>query len=238
MKLLLTSNGLSNDSIASAFQQLIGKEPKDSKVAFIPTAANGERGNKDWLIDDMYRIKERGYIVDIVELTAISPEELQKTLEEVDAIFVGGGSTFYLSFWMQKSGLFDILPGLLKTKVYAGISAGSMITGESLRLSSDVKNYNEVIEHYGPLADDDYDLMGPPGQSSSKTLKFVPFLFRPHLNSDYFPRVRKDFLEKAATKIPAPIYAIDDESAIKVIDDQLDVISEGEWLVFNEGGNS
>lgn len=239
MKLLLTSNGLSNNSIAKAFQELIGKDPKDSKVAFIPTAANGERGNKDWLIDDMHRIKEQGYYVDMVELTAISLEELRKTLQAMDAIFVGGGSTFYLSYWMQKSGLFDILPELLKTKVYAGISAGSMITGESLRLSSDVKNYNEVIEHYGPLADDDYDLTGPPGQSSSKTLKFVPFLFRPHLNSDYFPRVRKDFLEKAATKISAPIYAIDDESALKIVDGSVEVISEGEWLLFNDkSGNT
>jgi peptidase E len=66
MKLLLTSNGLSNDSIAKAFAELIGKDPKDAKVAFIPTASNLERGNKSWLIDDMYRIKEQGYAVEVV----------------------------------------------------------------------------------------------------------------------------------------------------------------------------
>lgn len=234
MRLLLTSNGLSNDSIAKAFQELIGKEPQNSKVVFIPSAANGERGNKDWLIDDMYRIKQLGYQVDIVELTAISEEDLKKVLNEADAVFVGGGSTFYLSYWMQKVGMFEILPELLKTKVYAGISAGSMIVGESLRLSSDVLNSSEVIEHYGPLEDDDYDLVGPPDQSSSKTLKLVPFLFRPHLNSDYFPRVRKDFLQNAAKKISERIYALDDESALKIVDDKIEVISEGEWLFLND----
>jgi len=228
MKLLLTSNGLSNDSIAKAFQELIGKEPKDAKVAFIPTAANGERGNKDWLIDDMHRIRERGYYVDVVELTAISPEELQKTLKEMDAIFVGGGNTFYLSYWMQKTGLFELLPELLKTKVYAGISAGSMITNKNLMLSS------EFLAQDGPLEDVDYDLLGPEGQSSGKTLNLVDLLFRPHLNSRFFPLVRGESLKEKTKDIKLPVYAMDDQSALEIIDGKIRVVSEGEWLVFNQ----
>lgn len=233
MKLLLTSNGLSNDSIAKAFQDLIGKEPKDAKVAFIPTAANPERGDKKWLIDDMYRIKEKGYYLDVIELPATRPEELKKILEEMDAIFVGGGNTFYLSYWMQKSRLFEMLPELLRTRVYAGISAGSMITGKSLTMAS------QALKNPTAFEDKDYDLLGPEGQSAGESLKFVDFLIRPHLNGNHFPHASKEFIEKAAKNITSSIYAIDDNSAVKVVDGNIEVISEGEWLLFNEpAGNS
>jgi dipeptidase E len=228
MKLLLTSNGLSNDSIATAFAGLIGKEPKDSKVAFIPTAANAERGNKSWLIDDLYRLKSRGYFVDIIELTATNGERLKEALEDMDAIFVGGGNTFYLSYWMQKSGLFDMLPELLQTKVYAGISAGSIVAGESLTMDS------QALENPQAFKDEDYDLLGPEGESSGKTLQLVNFLIRPHLNSGYFSLARKELLEEKAKDVKAPIYAIDDNSAVKVTDGSVKVISEGEWLVLND----
>jgi len=227
MKLLLTSNGLFNDSIAHAFQELIGKEPKDAKVVFIPTAANAERGNKDWLIDDLCRIKERGYVVDIVELTAIRTGDLQRVLEGSDAIFVGGGNTFYLSYWMQKSGFSKMLPRLLEARVYAGISAGSMVAGHSLTLAS------QAIENPQAFVDEDYELLGPAGESSGETLKLVDFLVRPHLNSRYFSVARKELLEEKAKQIDHPIYALDDNSAVKVVDGEAEVISEGDWLLLN-----
>ncbi len=225
MKLLLTSNGLSNDSIATAFANLIGKDPSDSKVAFIPSAANPSRENKDWLIKDMSRILEQGYSIDIVELTALSQEEIKDILQGVDAIFIGGGNSFYLSYWMQKTGLFDLLPELLSTKVYAGISAGSMIAGSSLKIAS------QALKHAGPLKDDDYDELGPIGQSSAKTLELVDFLFRPHLNSPNFPHVQEDSLREKAKDLDQSIYALDDQSALKIIDGKAEVVTEGNYLL-------
>lgn len=231
MKLLLTSNGLSNDSIAKTFQELIGKEPKDAKVAFIPTAANPERGNKDWLINDMYRILSRGYQVDVVELTALKPDEIKQILDEADAIFVGGGNTFYLSYWMQKVGLFDILPELLKTKVYAGISAGSILAGMQIVPSKALDNIKE-------FRDDDYYERAMKGEASAESLKLVNLVFRSHLNSGFFPRVRKEYLEQIQDKLVAPMYALDDMSALKIIDGNIEVITEGEWLKLEPAGNT
>lgn len=224
MKLLLTSNGLSNDSIAKAFQDLIGKEPKDAKVAFIPTAANAERSNKDWLIDDLYRIRSRGYQVDIIELTALTREELYEALNSTDAIFVGGGNTFYLSYWMQKSGLFELLPKLVETIVYAGISAGSMVAGQSLVLSSQAQSNLEAF------ADKDYDEIGPRGQSAGETLNLVDFIFRPHLNSRFFTLARVDVLKEKVKGLNKEVYALDDSSALKIVDGDIEVVSEGEWV--------
>jgi dipeptidase E len=225
MKLLLTSNGLSNDSIAKAFQDLIGKEPKNTKVAFIPTAANSERGSKDWLIQDQYRILERGYYVDIIELTAIKPEKLKEALESMDAIFIGGGNTFYLSYWMQKTGLFEMLPELLKTKVYGGISAGSIIAGASLLPSKAIKE-GYIDRHYQERSTKD--------EGSDKALNLVNMVFRPHLGSASFPTVNKDNLTKIAPKLSYPMYALDDSSALKIVDGKIEIISEGEWLLLND----
>jgi dipeptidase E len=228
MKLLLTSNGLSNVSIAKALEELVGKSPKYTKIMFIPTAALAERHNKGWLVDDLYRIKNQGYYMDIIEIAALSREIISKALKDADVIFVGGGNTFYLSYWMQQKGLFDLLPELLKTKVYAGISAGSIITGANIKTAS---NALAKVEN---LKDEDYDLLGPEGESSAKTLKFVDFVFRPHLNSAYFPLVTKEKLEQKAQYFDAPMYAIDDESALKVVDGKVEIISEGEYLVLNK----
>ena len=229
MKLLLTSNGLSNKSIADAFIKLVGKPAKDIKVAFIPTAAMPEPDSKNWLIDDLYRIKNLGCDVDIVDLANLTKKEWQERVKPCDAIFVGGGSTFYLSYWMQKSGFFEALPKLLKTKVYAGISAGSIIMGRTMRVTS------EALEGIGILTDDEYEELGPPGRSSSKTLHLVDFSLRPHLNSKQNQRVRSEqFIAKIAPSMDGPLYAFDDASAIQVVDGKVEAISEGRWLLFNE----
>jgi dipeptidase E len=121
MKLLLTSNGLSNASIADTLEQLVGKPRKEIKIAHIPTAAfpedDSKHETKGWLVDDLYRIKEFAGFVDIVSLADLSPDEVVKRLEYADVIFVGGGNAFYLSYWMERSGLFDKLPELLQTRV-------------------------------------------------------------------------------------------------------------------------
>jgi dipeptidase E len=227
MKLLLTSGGLTNDSIVKALEDLVGKPARDTKIGFIPTAANSERGDKEWLINDLYRIKQQGYFVDIIELTALTPDAIFKALKDVDVIFVGGGNTFYLSYWLQKSGLFKLLPELLKTKVYAGISAGSMIMGESLALSSQAQSNPKAFE------DEDYDLAVSTGEASGKTLCLAPLIFRPHLNSRWAPNARNEIIAKKAAMVTGKVYALDDASAIKIVDEKIEVVSEGDWKEYN-----
>lgn len=227
MKLLLTSSGITNNAIAQALSDLVGKEPEDTLIAFIPTAALIDRGDKQWLIDDLYRIRQLGYNVDIIELTALTTSEITEALEAADVLFVGGGNTFFLSYWMQRKGLFELLPKLLESKIYAGISAGSMIMGQSLVLSSQAMKAPEAF------ANEDYDTVGPHGQSSGKTLGLVDFIFRPHLNSRFFPLVNKNELTRRLETIHAPVYALDDSSAIKVVDGAVEVISEGDWALLN-----
>ncbi len=224
MKLLLTSNGLTNATISDALEELVGKARKDTKIAFIPTAAFAEddlkHESRDWLADDLYNIKEFCGFIDIVSLADLSPRDIIDRLEYADVIFVGGGNAFYLSYWMEKSGLFDALPELLKTRVYAGISAGSMIATQSLRTVS------HAIRNVQLFNNEEYDEFGPKSRSAGKTAKLVQFVIRPHLGIKTFP---DNYLEDIANDVKMPLYALDDNSAVKVIDGKIEVVGEGKW---------
>ncbi len=229
MKLLLTSNGFANKSIVNALSELLDKPFDKTRLVFIPTAANAETGDKSWLINDLANCKKLGLArIDIVDIAALNRKQWEPRLNAADIIMFGGGNTFYLSYWMQKSGLFEVLPKFLKTKIYVGISAGSMMAGDSLTMTS------QALENPEAFKDEDYDLLGPKGQSSGKSLKLVNFLIRPHLNSrPYSLLANKELLEKKAKEVKVPIYAIDDESAVKVVDGKAEVVSEGEFLILN-----
>lgn len=218
MKFLLTSSGLTNQAIADALLDLVGKKPEETTVVFIPTAANVEEGNKDWLIDDLYALKKQNFkCIDIVDISALSREIWQPRIEAGDALFFSGGNTFHLMYWLKKSGLADLLPELLKTRVYAGISAGSMVVTKNLSSSQSKKLYYEDMK----------------GEYREEGMGFFSFHFRPHLNASYFPKVRREYLEEMAKEFKEPLYVLDDQSALKIVDGKIEVVGGGECLILN-----
>jgi dipeptidase E len=219
MKLLLTSNGLSNQSIVKALFDLVEKPASETSIAFIPTAMNVGTGDKEWFINDLSNLKKQELKnIDIVDISALPKEIWLPRIEASDVLFFSGGNSFHLMRWLNESGLTELLPELLKTRVYAGISAGSMVTNPTLFLSSKDKRiyYEENFDY-----------------NNDKALGLVNFYVRPHFNSLDFPQARKNNLEKVAKEISETIYVLDDESALKVIDGEVEVVSEGKWLVFN-----
>ena len=223
MKLLLTSGGITNDTLAKELEGLAGKPFAELKIAFIPSAAYGDPSDdKSWLIKDMHRLIERGATVAVISLADLTSEEIAEQLEPVDVIFVGGGQTFYLSWLMQQKGMFDLLPELLKTKVYAGISAGSMITTPNLRTVSFAICKPEI-------SDEKLGLLGPKGRSSASTLDLVDFLFRPHMNSDYRSDISLEKVQQVVNATGIKAYALDDNSAVRVVDGKATPVGGGEW---------
>jgi len=215
MKFLLTSGGLTNQSIAKALFDLVGKPTQETTIAFVPTAANVEEGDKGWLIADLANIQKQHFMcIDIVDISALSKELWLPRLETADILFFSGGNTFHLMHWLKKSGLAEILPDLLKTRVYVGISAGSMVTMKSLESSTSKQLYYEDVQ----------------GKMHDKGLGFFDFHFYPHLNSPHFPKVTKGILEEVAKDYKEPLYALDDQSALKIVDSEIQVISEGKYL--------
>lgn len=218
MKLLLTSSGNTNKSIEKALLELLGKPFKEAHLTFIPTAANVEKGDKTWLVNDMNNFRVLGFAsLDVIDISAVSKDIWLPSFKNADILVFGGGNVNYLLEWINKSGLKRYLPKLLETKVYVGISAGSMVTAKTVSLSSSGILYYEETGNF----------------ETTNGLGFVDFEIRPHLNSEVFPKVRVEYLEKLAKETPNTFYAIDDNTAIKVIDDKVSVLSEGEWKKFN-----
>ncbi len=216
MKFLLTSNGISNVSIEKALLELLGKPLNETKVAFIPTAANYFAEDKTWLVEDMNYFRERGFaFLDIVDLAALKKEQWLSRLEAVDLICVGGGSEQYLAQVMQTSGCATELPRLLEYRVYMGNSAGGMYISQFLE--------REVLNIVYPEESFEGELF--------PSLGLVDCHILPHLNSSFFSQVREDVIRSTVVaKLEYPLYALDDASALKVVDGKIEVVSEGEFL--------
>jgi dipeptidase E len=219
MKLLLTSAGISNKSIHKALVELLGKPIAEASALFIPTAiyaiANGAEISRKVICGSLGDpFCELGWkslgVLELTALPSIKQELWLPILRETDALLVGGGDCQYLCYWMQQSGLADLLPSLLHKTVYVGLSAGSMIM---TRFGTTYGNHMLPAE-------------------SDKSLGLVDFALHPHLDHEWFPDNSLANLEKLAAKLPVPSYAIDDQTAIKVTDGTVEVISEGYWKLF------
>ncbi|MEK7152605.1 MAG: Type 1 glutamine amidotransferase-like domain-containing protein, partial [Patescibacteria group bacterium] len=169
MKLLLTSGGVRNEAIAQALVDMTAKPASETKVCFIPTAANVETGNKDWYIGQFLNLWRFGFSwIDIVDPSAGGVSDWKTRLAEADVIFVSGGNTFHLLEQSKKSGFIDWLAKNLKDKVYVGSSAGSLFATPTIAAAS--------------LAGGDQNLTG---LLDLEALSLVPFEFIPHVPSSF-----------------------------------------------------
>ncbi len=218
MKLLLTSAGIKNKSINDVLIDLLGKPIAESNALCIPTAGYGHpwaTPDKAWKFISGHEprcpMTELGWkSVGVLELTAlptIDKDRWVSWVRETDVLLVNGGDALYLNYWMRQSGLADLLPSLHEM-VWVGLSAGSMVM--TPRIGQDFVGWKP------PTGDDE-------------TLGLVDFSIFPHLDHEMLPDNTLANAEKWAASLPNPAYAIDDETAIKVVDGAVEVISEGHW---------
>ncbi len=219
MKLLLTSGGITNDSIRNALIDMLGKPIAESSALYIPTALHANPNGPTMLARlirgefDTFMCKMGWMSLGVLELTAlpsIAKEGWLSRVQETDALLLEGGDPLYLCYWMRQSGLADLLPSLHET-VYVGLSAGSMVMAPRI---------GEDFVHWKP----------PTG--GDRTLGMVDFAMFPHLDHPSLPDNTMDTAEKWAAGLGVPAYAMDDQTAIKVIDGAVEVVSEGHWKRF------
>lgn len=225
MKLLLTSGGITNKTLARTLEDMVGKPLTATRIAFIPTAAFAETSDKGWLIDDLWRLRQLGAAIDIVDIAQLAIAQIVARLENSDVIAVGGGNAFYLSYWMQQKGLMELLPDLVEHRVYVGISAGSMMAGAHLHTVS-----QSLAK--GDVSDAELATLGPKARSNAQTLDLVHIAIKAHLNSQFFPKQHGALVQDIANKYGAAVYTIDDQSAVCLTDDSLHVVTEGEYHIY------
>jgi len=229
MKFLLTSAGISNPSIDDALVGLLGKPIAESSALIIPTAIypspNGALGAYRCISGTAPSpLCEVGWkslgVLELTALPSIDEESWVPMVRETDALLVWGGDVLYLCYWMRQSGLADLLPSLSEP-VYVGVSAGSIV----------MTPYNcdaEFNLQYVPAGSDQ-------AREGDRALGLVDFALRVHLDREGFEDSSMANVEKWASGIPVPTYAIDDETAIRVTDGSVEVVSEGHWELFAPG---
>ena len=220
MKYLLTSAGIKNASIHNALVELLGKPIAECDALCIPTAVYGHpmAGPRNaWRFisgqEPNCPMVGLGWkSVGVLELTALpslDEERWVPLVRETDVLLVEGGDAAYLCHWMRASGLADLLPSLRET-VWVGLSAGSMVM--TPRIGTD------FVTWHSPAGD--------------RTLGVVDFSIFPHVGNPDLPENTMAAAEKWADDIAGPAYAIDDETAIQVVDGAVKVVSEGQWKLF------
>lgn len=244
MKLLLTSSGISNASIHSALVGLLGKPIAESNALCIPTAIYpfpGGPAKAYQFVSGSAASPLCGLgwktlgILELTALPSIREEYWTAAVREVDALLVWGGDVLFLRHWMRQSGLADLFASLRPEMVYVGVSAGSMVvtshigetyTNQRPPSGSDIKS-EEIL------------LPTPQGELINVCLTVAPglgladFSLIPHVDHEKFPENSLANVARWASKVPSRMYAIDDQTAIKVADGAVEVISEGSWKLFD-----
>jgi dipeptidase E len=222
MRLLLTSAGIKNPSIQETLLELLGKPIAESSALCIPTGMYGHPwvgpGEKAWQFisgqEPSCPMCELGWkslgVLELTALPSIDEERWVPLVRETDVLLVAGGDALYLAHWMRQSGLADLLPSLHET-TWVGLSGGSMVMT--------------------PCIGEDFVGWKPPAGGDA-ALGVVDFSIFPHVDNPDLPDNSMAGAERWAAGLPGPAYAIDDETAIKVADGAVEVVSEGHWRLF------
>jgi len=216
VKLLLTSGGVTNPTIRAALTDLLGKPIEECNALCVPTAQWGHpmcgpasvRGLL--AAEPSFRhLTGLGWAslgaLELTALPSIGRERWEPWVRAADVLLVDGGDATYLGHWLRESGLADLFPTLPDT-VWVGVSAGSMVMTPRI---------GDLFVEWAGAPDD-------------RTLGVVDFSIFPHL--DAFPTNTLEAAERWAADIGGPAYAIDEQTAIRVVDGHAEVVSEGRWF--------
>ncbi|WP_433166013.1 Type 1 glutamine amidotransferase-like domain-containing protein [Kribbella sp. CA-247076] len=243
MKLLLTSGGVRNASVQDALVELLGKPIEESSALFVPTAIYPFPGGSigAWRAvtgNNPSRLANLGWksmgILELSVLPSIEEEAWVPFVQEADALLFWGGDPLFLANWMRRSGLTALLPSLRSEAVYVGVSAGSIAASSTF-----VETYTEPPRGVdGPLKTEDVVFSTPEGDVdrilvTGQGAGLVDFAVIPHFENPDHPDASLANAEQWAARIPAATYAIDDQSAVKVVDGTVEVVSEGHWKLFS-----
>ena len=207
MKLVLCSEGFHTPNTVEACVKLVGKPQHQISIGIINEAYAVEKGDKRWVLDNLNSVANN-FIgeIDIVDLLALSVNEIEERLSDKDVIFVVGGDPDYLMSIYQKTGFDKLLPKLLETKVYVGSSAGSMVVGKRISAAAYRLIYGE---------DSKWDI--------TDYLGLVDLAVMPHLDSQHFPN-RKESLLEAVGSFEGKVYGLRDDSAVVIDGNDINTI--------------
>lgn len=240
MKLLLTSSGIANRTLENALIDLLGKPIRESKALIVLTGIYPFKNGAYYAWNPIAgpkapHLAQLGWeAVGLLELTALPSIEKANWLpaiEAADAILVWGGDPLYLAYWMAESGLTELLPTLSNDLVYVGVSAGAIATATTF-----VEAYGALPGAAGrPLTTEEIVLPDGDIRSTLVTahgMGLTDFAIIPHFENVNHADASLANAEQWAARLDVPVYAIDEDTAVKVDNGRVEVVSEGQWKLF------
>lgn len=214
----MTASGLRNETLRDALRDLLAKPFESANVVYVPTASVAEPGDHTWSVADLSRLHGLGWReFDILELNGLPRRMVLDRLLHADVVYVGGGSHYHLARSITGNGLAGGFLEALESRVYVGASAGSMVFSRNLTgRSADVMGDAADLRVLGATT------VEPP-------FGLFDWYLKPHLYSPHFPERDDAWADRIAERADFPIYFVDDDTAVRVSDDKVDVVSEGRW---------
>ena len=227
----------------NALAKLLGKPISESEALFIPTGVYPFVGGANYAWWPIAGKMQPGLVglgwksmglLEITALSSIRKEVWLPSVQNADALLVWGGDPIYLAYWFEQSGLAAVLTSLDKDLVYVGVSAGSMVTGAVIG-----ETFSEPRAGSGtPLTSEDIIFNTPDGEITTQLVTargigLIDFAIIPHYNNPGFSDACGANAEKWAKKLPVPVYAIDEHTALTYVDGYVEMVSEGEWKLFD-----
>jgi dipeptidase E len=204
-KLFLASSFKDVANIFADFE----KDLKGKTVTFIPTASKVEKV-VFYVNSGKKALQKLGLIIDELDISTASNDEINSKLRNNDFIYITGGNTFFLLQELKKTGADKIIiDEINKGKLYIGESAGAIVTSANVEYAKrmdDVKKAPNLTEFNG--------------------LNLVDFYVIPHYTNFPFEKTVEKIIENYSSKLD--LSPISNKDAILVIDNKIDFIQSKE----------
>lgn len=228
MTRMLLASGLvrSGTAVHGTLLDLVGRPLDETRAVVVLDAMLPLAGDKSQLLDDLRDFRALGWAeCDILTLQSGPPTLIEERLRRADVIFGYGGTNHWLAHAWRSTGLAPLLRELLDEKVYLGLSAGSMIFS---------RDHERAAREFGDL--DEPRMLGL--DEIAPALPLLDWYLAPHLGADYFPHQTDAWAAGLAPRLGAPMWFLDDASALVVRDPDADpeIVSDGHWLHFDASG--
>lgn len=200
-KLFLASSFKDVANIFADFE----KDLKGKTVTFIPTASKVEKV-VFYVNSGKKALQKLGLIIDELDISTASNDEINSKLRNNDFIYITGGNTFFLLQELKKTGADKIIiDEINKGKLYIGESAGAIVTSTNVEYAKrmdDVKKAPNLTEFSG--------------------LNLVDFYVIPHYTNFPFEKTVEKIIEDYSSKLN--LSPISNKDAILVVDNKIDFI--------------
>jgi len=205
MKRLFLSSFFSG--VADLFVDFTGNDCAGKKVVFIPTASIVEKVNF-YVKSDLKALERLGMVVDELEVSTASPDEIESKIANADYVFVEGGNTFFLLQELRSSGADRLISEHIeKGKTYIGASAGSMVVSKDI----------EYVRHM------DKPDVAPRLEGCFSALGAIDFCVVPHCTNFPFKKAAEKIIKEYSESLN--LYPISNDQAVVVNGDVVEVVT-------------